>query len=214
VRGIVLAGVFATAMGSLSAALNALATSATNDWYIPYFARQRSEAHHVAAARVFTVIFSILMIAIACAFAWAKVSNPNVRIIPVVLGIAGFILGPMLGVFLLGMFTKRRGSDLGNIIAITLGLCATIYLGGLHNDLLDLIGLHQWTHRPIITVSFTWFALVGAVVVCVVGLFFRTPETIVQQARQRRTEADQGADVPIALRGEANDRAFEVVNKK
>src|SRR5687767_3239320 len=51
IRGLVLAGVFATAMGSLSAALNALATSATNDWYIPYFARQRSERHHVAAAR-------------------------------------------------------------------------------------------------------------------------------------------------------------------
>ncbi|MBV9470873.1 MAG: hypothetical protein JOZ57_16680, partial [Abitibacteriaceae bacterium] len=35
IRGLVLAGVFATAMGSLSAALNALATSATNDWYLP-----------------------------------------------------------------------------------------------------------------------------------------------------------------------------------
>ena len=59
IRGLVLAGVFATAMGSLSAALNALATSATNDWYIPYFARPRARRHHVAAARVFTALFAL-----------------------------------------------------------------------------------------------------------------------------------------------------------
>src|SRR5215470_13538960 len=39
VRGFVVAGVFATAMGSFSAALNALATSATNDWYIRFVRR-------------------------------------------------------------------------------------------------------------------------------------------------------------------------------
>ncbi|MBM3496326.1 MAG: sodium/solute symporter, partial [Armatimonadetes bacterium] len=109
IRGFVLAGVFATAMGSLSAALNALATSATNDWWIPYFAKRSDEASHVRAARVFTVVFAVLMVIIAGFFAYAKVTDPNVRIIPVVLGIAGFILGPMLGVFLIGMFTGGRG---------------------------------------------------------------------------------------------------------
>src|SRR4029079_12424453 len=73
VRGMVLAGVFATAMGSLSAALNALATSLTKDWYIPYCAKERSEQHHVAAARLFTAVFAVLMIGIAGAFAYAKV---------------------------------------------------------------------------------------------------------------------------------------------
>ena len=38
---------------------------------------------------------------IAAVFAYAKVKDPNVRIIPVVLGIAGFILGPMLGTIIL-----------------------------------------------------------------------------------------------------------------
>src|SRR4051812_14273172 len=90
IRGLVLAGVFATAMGSLSAALNALATSATNDWYIPFFARRRSDRHHVAAARFFTTVFALLMILIAGVFAYANVINPDVRIIPVVLGIANF----------------------------------------------------------------------------------------------------------------------------
>src|SRR5439155_6814759 len=185
VRGLVLAGVFATAMGSLSAALNALATSMTNDWYIPYFARDRSEHHHVTAARWFTALFALLMILIAGIFAYAKVADPNVRIIPVVLGIAGFILGPMLGVFLIGMFTRTRGSDAGNMLAITIGLLTTIYLGNLHVDFLNLLGLSRLSYPAPLKISFTWFALIGAVVVFLIGILFRTPTEVLNSARHR-----------------------------
>lgn len=207
IRGLVLAGVFATAMGSLSAALNALATSATNDWYIPYFARHKSERHHVNSARVFTAIFAVLMIVIAGVFAYAKVTDPNVRIIPVVLGIAGFILGPMLGVFLLGMFTRARGSDAGNIIAITIGLITTIVLGELHiyaaNLAAPLFGIEGTYVRPswLPKVAFTWFALIGAAAVVIVGVLFRTPAHVLEGAKQRREEARRGEDIPLALRG-------------
>jgi SSS family solute:Na+ symporter len=206
IRGIVLAGVFATAMGSLSAALNALATSATNDWYIPYFARHKSESHHVFAARIFTAVFAFLMILIAAGFAYAKVKDPTVRIIPVVLGIAGFILGPMLGVFLLGMFTKRRGSDFGNMIAITVGLVTTIILGELHivtlNLLAPLFGLHNHFVRPawLPSVSFTWFAAIGAVIVVFVGILFPTPKRALDIAELRAKQAATGEDKPMAMR--------------
>jgi Na+/proline symporter len=202
IRGMVLAGVFATAMGSLSAALNALATSATNDWYIPYAARTRSEAHHVNAARLFTAIFAVLMIVIASAFAYAKVKDPNVRIIPVVLGIAGFILGPMLGVFLLGMITKRRGSDFGNIIAISAGLIVTIVLGELHITFAQLLGLAKDYVRPswFPRVAYTWFALIGAVVVFIVGVFFETPQRVLEEAQITRDQASQSEATPLALR--------------
>jgi SSS family transporter len=206
IRGLILAGVFATAMGSLSAALNALATSATNDWYIPYVARHKSEHHHVTAARFFTLIFALMMIVIASAFAYATVKDPNVRIIPVVLGIAGFILGPMLGVFLLGMFTRRRGSDVGNMIAITLGLVVTIVLGGLHIDLANLLasafGSSQRFAQPswLPTVSFTWFAMIGALIVFAVGVFFQTPAAVLDEARRVRERADAEGDKPLAMR--------------
>jgi SSS family solute:Na+ symporter len=207
VRGLVLAGVFATTMGSLSAALNALATSATNDWFIPYAGKKQTEANHVLAARVFTGIFAVLMICIAVAFAYAKVKNPDVRILPVVLGIAGFILGPMLGVFLLGMLTKRRGSDTGNMIAITVGLIVTIFLGGLHVVALDLVAptwsvtraLDAW-QKEHVTISFTWFALVGALTVFLVGVLFRTPPEALQRAIRQGEMADEGQDSPVHLR--------------
>lgn len=207
VRGLVLAGVFATTMGSLSAALNALATSATNDWYIPYFGRKKSESSHVAAARFFTGVFAVLMIMIAVAFAYAKVKNPDVRILPVVLGIAGFILGPMLGIFLLGMLTKRRGSDTGNMIAITVGLLVTIFLGGLHVVALDLIAPDWHVTRAMDTwqkahlkISFTWFATVGALTVFLVGVLFPTPKEALDRAIRQGELADSGMDVPVHLR--------------
>jgi SSS family solute:Na+ symporter len=205
IRGLVLAGVFATAMGSLSAALNALATSATNDWYI---ARKpgRSEAHYVKAARVFTGVFALLMIVVAGGFAYAKVTNPDVRIIPVVLGIAGFILGPMLGVFLIGMYTKNRGSDKGNIIALTAGLFATIVLGDLHitfwNAVAPLVGSTHTLTRPewLPKVSFTWFAMIGSLVVFLVGVLFKTPPEVLEAAKRRAQEAQSGEDKPLAMR--------------
>jgi SSS family transporter len=205
IRGLVLAGVFATAMGSLSAALNALATSLTNDWYIPYFAKHKSDRHHVAAARFFTAVFALLMILIAGAFAYAKVNNPDLRIIPVVLGIASFILGPMLGVFLLGMVTRNRGSDVGNLIAITAGLIATIVFGELHiiaaNLVAPLLGIEGTFVKPawLPKVSFTWFAAIGAAVVFVVGLLFETPAHVREHAQRVAAEASHD-DRPMALR--------------
>ena len=205
IRGLVLAGIFATAMGSFSAALNALATGATNDWYLRWV-RGRSEAHYVTAARWFTVLFAALMVVIAGAFAYAKVTHPDLRIIPVVLGIAGFILGPMLGVFLIGMFTERRGSDAGNMLAISAGLLATVIVGKLDvmivNGVAPLFGFDGTYQHPasIPEVSFTWWAMIGALVVFSVGVLFRTPAPVLESATRHADHAQTGDDVPVALR--------------
>ena len=205
IRGLVLAGIFATAMGSFSAALNALATGATNDWYLRWV-RGKPEAHYVTAARWFTVLFAALMVVIAGAFAYAKVTHPDLRIIPVVLGIAGFILGPMLGVFLVGMFTRGRGSDVGNLIAISAGLLATVIVGKLDvmivNGVAPLFGFDGTLQHPasIPEVSFTWWAMIGALVVFCVGVLFRTPEPVLESAARQADQAQTADDVPVALR--------------
>lgn len=205
IRGLVLAGVFATAMGSLSAALNALATSATNDWYVRRV-RGRPEHHYVNAARWFTALFAVLMILVAIGFAYLKVTNPTVRIIPLVLGIGNYFLGPMLGVFLIGMFTRRRGSDIGNVIAISCGLVATFILGGLHVDVANWLaaafGSHATFARPdwLPQVQFTWFAMIGAVVVFAIGSLFPTPSQVLDSAAHEAEQADEAGDRPIALR--------------
>ena len=146
------------------------------------------------------------MIVIAGAFAYAKVTHPDLRIIPVVLGIAGFILGPMLGVFLIGMFTERRGSDTGNMIAISAGLVATVVVGKLDialvNTVAPLFGIDGTFQHPasIPEVSFTWWAMIGALVVFCVGVLFRTPAPVLESAARHADEAQTAEDVPLALR--------------
>ena len=58
-RGLLIAGIFATTMGSLSTALNALATSFTRDWYEPYINPAATAAQSLRAVRWATVWFSL-----------------------------------------------------------------------------------------------------------------------------------------------------------
>ncbi len=138
VRGLLIAGVFATAMGSLSTALNALATSFTEDWYTPYIRPGASDQQIVRAARWSTVIFSVLLIIIGSVTAYAAIVL-QARIIPIVLGIFGYTYGSLLGVFLIGMLTKTRGSERGNLIAMIAGFVVVAIFSGLHNDLWRLL---------------------------------------------------------------------------
>src|SRR5947208_3944885 len=93
IRGLLIAGIFATAMGSLSTALNALATSFTRDWYEPYINRQATSEQSLRAVRWATVWFAILMIIVASITSYLVIVHPNVRIIPIALGIFGYTYG-------------------------------------------------------------------------------------------------------------------------
>jgi solute:Na+ symporter, SSS family len=183
VRGVLIAGIFATAMGSLSTALNALATSFTEDWYRPYIRRGASQAQIVRAARVSTVAFSILLILIGSATAYAKIVL-NARIIPIVLGIFGYTYGSLLGVFLVGLLTKRRGSEAGNLFAMVCGFLVVAVLSGLHNDIWTLLHPHTvgsehpvlWAPAWLPRIEFPWRIAFGAVVTFAVAVCFKTPE--------------------------------------
>src|SRR2546423_1346089 len=132
-RGLLLAGIFATAMGSLSTALNALATSFTRDWYEPYINRQATSEQSLRAVRWATVWFAILMIIVASITSYLVIAHPNVRIIPIALGIFGYTYGSLLGVFLCGIFTKRRGRNIGDIISLIIGLILVAGFSGVAN---------------------------------------------------------------------------------
>src|SRR5438477_5508558 len=139
-RGLLIAGIFATAMGSLSTALNALATSFTRDWYETYVNRNATSEQSLRAVRWATVWFATLMIVVASTTSYLVIVHPNVRIIPIVLGIFGYTYGSLLGVFLCGMFTKRRGNDLGNIVAMIIGFIVVAILSGLPNSIASIFG--------------------------------------------------------------------------
>src|SRR5438128_5335863 len=157
-RGLLIAGIFATAMGSLSTALNALATSFTRDWYEPYINPQSTPQQSLRAVRWATVWFSMLMIVVASTTSYLVIVHPKVRIIPIVLGIFGYTYGSLLGVFLCGMFTKRRGNDFGNIIAMVVGFIIVAILSGLPNNIAGLFGATAYTQPSWLPVmEFPWW---------------------------------------------------------
>ena len=202
VRGLVIAGVFATAMGSLSTALNALATSFTEDWYIPYIHPEATPRHVVTAARKSTVVFSVALVVIGSVTAYAAIVLKS-GIIPIVLGIFGYTYGSLLGVFLVGMLTKTRGSEMGNLIAMACGFLAVAVLSGLHNDLWNLLhptnpafvawrelhpkgpSFQHWQVAWLPTIEFPWRITAGTLVTTAVALLFRTPPERVRAVLDR-----------------------------
>lgn len=163
VRGLLVAALLATAMGSLSTALNALATTATKDWYVDVFRPQADAGEQLRAVRLMTVAFAVLLILVGAGTAWLTVMDPTVRILPIALGIFGYTYGSLLGVFLLGMLTRRRGCDFGNILAMLAGFAVVITL--------EILGAREL----IVKIAFPWRVTIGTIVTFLVGCCFRTP---------------------------------------
>src|SRR5712675_2211048 len=174
-RGLLLAGIFATAMGSLSTALNALATSFTRDWYVTYIRPGANGVDSLRAVRWATVGFSILMIVVASTTSYFVIVRPTVRIIPIVLGIYGYTYGSVLGIFLAGMLTKTRGNDHGNFIAMILGFIVVVILSGLPNNLAKIFGSQLYSQPEWLPVmEFPWWICFGTIVTFFVAILFRT----------------------------------------
>ena len=177
-RGLIIAGVFATMMGSTSAALNALATSFTSDFYIPYLNPQADGRSAVLAARIATFVFGFLMVGIGTLAAYSVIHDPRLTIIPIAIGILGYTYGSLLGVFLLGMLSSSRGHDQMNVVAMAFGILAVFFIGKVH--LPGIIDFGRWmpTWWPVI--AWPWYVLIGCTVTLVIALPFRTNRELQQ----------------------------------
>ncbi|MBA3387011.1 MAG: sodium/solute symporter [Chthoniobacterales bacterium] len=174
-RGLLIAGIFATAMGSLSTALNALATSFTRDWYVTYIRPGANDEQSLRAVRWATIWFSVLMIAVASATSYLVIVLPDLRIIPIVLGIYGYTYGSLLGIFLAGMLTKTRGTDRGNVIAMIIGFLVVAILSDLLNNVARIFGRVAYvTPWWLPKMEFPWWIFFGTLVTFSVAVLFRT----------------------------------------
>ncbi len=168
-RGLVTAGILATAMGSLSTALNALATSLSRDFILPRLGANASQERQVAVLRWSTVFFAALIITVGVITAWFMAHNPKVEILPLVLGILGFTFGSLLGVFLLAVLTRTRGSDAGNLLGMVCGIVAVLFLSNVLN-IQQRLGIAE----PFV-ISFPWRITLGTLVTVTVAICFPTP---------------------------------------
>jgi solute:Na+ symporter, SSS family len=178
-RGLVIAGVLATTMGSLGTALNSLATSYSRDFHFRWFATPDDEQVRVRIIKRSTFAFTLILITIGLLTALVKALNPSLSIIGIILGSFGYTYGSLLGVFMVALFTKSRGNDLGNLIAMTAGFVAVAFLSNLPNELFHMIsGKHLYVNAdwfPVI--EFPWRIMFGTIVTAAIALCFRTPRT-------------------------------------
>src|SRR5277367_3653873 len=148
IAGLLIAAILAAAMSNLSAALNSLSSSSIMDFYLRFRADVRpevSEAKRLRFARLATVLWALVLFALAI-LALHRVG----RVVEVGLQIASVAYGALLGVFLLGVLT-RRANQSGAMIGMLCGFVVELYI---------------WLGTR---VPWTWYVAIGTVVTFVVG---------------------------------------------
>jgi len=141
--GLLIAAILAAAMSNLSAALNSLSSTTMIDFFLR--ARpETSESARLTLSRGATVVWGVVLFALALA------SRQSGKVLETGLSIASVAYGGLLGVFLLGVLT-RRATQTGAIAGMLCGLALNAYLW-------------KGTH-----VAWTWYVTLGATTTFVVG---------------------------------------------
>ncbi len=166
--GLAIAGFFAIAQGSMDSAINALASSAVADIYLPLLrmsGRSTAPAQSSGAPKLAVALMGVIMV--ACAAVCVPFYDPHSRtLIDFALGVMAFAFTGMLGVFLTALLT-RRGNTASVLAALAAGVASVV--------LMQPRVLPWWTglllHRPCKLAS-TWWMPLGTIVsfaVCVAG---------------------------------------------
>ena len=144
ISGLLIAAILAAAMSNLSAALNALSSSTILDFYLR-LCPQDNEQRRMQISRITTVIWAAVLLALAI-LCLDRVG----RVVEVGLQIASISYGALLGVFLLGVLTKRANQN-GAIVGMLCGFFTEVYL---------------WQST---SVPWTWYVVIGTTVTFGIG---------------------------------------------
>jgi len=103
--GLLLAVIISAAMSSTASGLNALASTTTIDIYKRNLREEKSEKHYLNASKLFTLFWGIIAILFAC------IGTLFENLIQLVNIIGSIFYGTVLGIFLVGIYSKRVQSD-------------------------------------------------------------------------------------------------------
>jgi solute:Na+ symporter, SSS family len=124
--GLLIAGVFAAAMSSLSSSINSLASATAYDYWAPLAGARDDEARILKAGKIFTLVWAALLIGGATLFIPLSQGTSAVE---VALGVAALVYGGLLGAFALGVLTKKPGQTAA-IIGIVVGISSVVLVRG------------------------------------------------------------------------------------
>lgn len=154
--GLVVAAIFAAAMSS---SLNSIAATAVNDLYKP-LRPHGDDKHYLKVSHLLTLLWGVVQIGVALAL-----RNRNRSALDLALSIASLINGPILGVFLVGVFLKHV-SQAPALIGMIFSLTTMLYI--------------YFATR----VAWTWYVFIGSIITFVVALIASIAFAPAAQSRQ------------------------------
>lgn len=143
ITGLLIAAILAAAMSNLSAALNSLSSTTMIDFYLRR-KPETSDGRRLVLSRIATLVWGVVL------FGLAMLSRQSKTVLETGLSIASVAYGGLLGVFLLGLLTRRAKQN-GAIAGMLCGLVLNIYIW-------------KWTH-----IAWTWYVTIGSITTFVVG---------------------------------------------
>jgi len=154
ITGLLIAGIFASAMSSLSSSINSLASASAYDFWAPLVRATEDEGRILRAGKGFTLVWAALLMGGAIVFIPLSRETSAVE---VALGIASVVYGGLLGAFGLGVLVDRadqRSVILGMVAGI--GVVTALWL----TQLLEIMPNQ---------VAWPWFTPLGTAVTFLVG---------------------------------------------
>ncbi len=172
IAGLMLAAIYAASMSSLDSGVNSCITAITNDFYNRLWLGRQSledealsdadQEKHLMIARISSVVLGVMVTFLACFV--GKMGD----VFEIAAKLINGFIGPLFGIFILGMFTRRAHA----VPVLIAGIIGTIATGLM--VFADRIGLEQFD------VGFMWPSTVGVILTFVLGyllsLVFPVPQ--------------------------------------
>ena len=161
--GLVVAGILAAAMSTISSSINALASSVTHDIYSSWTGRT-DPAHLLRVGRAFSLAWGGALIA-AAIFFHQFASGTDTPVVVLALSIASITYGALLGTYILaGRWSKATGRDVIIAVGVTLACMLAVVFA---RQLAERPGL-DWL-APFGRLAWPWYVPLGTLLAVATG---------------------------------------------
>jgi SSS family transporter len=159
--GLVIAGILAAAMSTISSSINALASSLTHDWYAS-LTGEDDPAVLLRVGRLISLGWGLALIGGALGF-HALASSRDTPVVVLALSIASVTYGALLGAYLLSARRRVSGADVIRGAAVTVTVMMVVLFAGR----LASAGLTFLT--PLSTIAWPWYVPIGTLITVAVA---------------------------------------------
>jgi len=156
--GLLLAVIISAAMSSTASGLNALASTTAIDIYKRNIKEEKTERHYLKVSKLFTLMWGIIAIAFAC------IATLFENLIQLVNIIGSIFYGTVLGIFLVGFYTKKIGGK-------------SIYYSAIISQIAIFI-IYYFTNFIYPSgeekLGYLWLNFIGALLTIIISYFLQT----------------------------------------